>query len=77
MNEQVHGPEEFDISGSPAKFQEEQVELSTRGVEPTEKRMATPERAPAQKMRATLYKDSPAKRLVVDAKATMESDNEE
>ena len=46
MNEQGQGSKEFDISGSPAKPQEEQVKLSTRSVKPTERRMATPERAP-------------------------------
>ena len=75
MDGQGQGPEEFDITGSPAKPQEEQVELSTRGVEPTERRKATPDRAPAQKRRAAMSKDPPAKRLVIDAEETMESDH--
>ena len=66
MNEQRQGLEELDISGSPVESQEEQVELSTREIEPTERRMATLESAPAQKRRAAIDKDSPAKRLVMN-----------
>ena len=68
--------EEFDISGSPAKEPEEEIELSSRGVVPSERRIGTPERAPATKRRpVTDHKSSPPKRLVIDPENNMESED--
>ena len=69
--------EEFDISGSPEKAPEEEIELSSRGVVPSERRIGTPERAQATKRRPTNdSKSSPPKRLVVDPGDDMESDDD-
>ena len=55
-------PEEFDISGSPYREPEEEIELSSRGVDPSERRFRTPERTPAKKRRPVSdNKESPAK----------------
>ena len=69
-------PEEFVISGSPIKEPEEEIELSSRGVVPSERRIGTPERAPATKRRPiTDHKSSPPKRLVIDPENNMESED--
>ena len=61
------GPEEFDISGSLVKEPEEDIELASRGIVPSEKRLRTPERTPARRRRhPTTDRNSPRKRLIVD-----------
>ena len=53
----------------------ESIELESRGARPSDRRLATPERTPARKRRAHVDKDSPPKRLVIDAEETMDSDD--
>ena len=45
-NSEGRGPERFDISGSPDKPVDETVELTSRAVAPTERRLITPEKGP-------------------------------
>ena len=75
---EMRHPEEFDISGSPINELEEEIELSSRGVAPSERRIGTPERIPATKRwPITDHKTSPPKRLVMDPENNMESENVE
>ena len=72
------GPEEFDISGSHVKEPEEEIELASRGVVLSEKRLRTPERTPARRrMHPTTDRDSLRKRLIVDDENVMDSDDGE
>ena len=45
-NSEGRDPERFDISGSPDKPIDETVELTSRAVAPTERRLRTPEKGP-------------------------------
>ena len=55
---------------------EEEIELASRGVAPSERRLRTPERTPARRRRhPTTDRDSPRNRLVVDGENLMDSDD--
>ena len=79
-DKEMKHPEEFDTSGSLTKVlvPEEEIELSSRGVAPSERRIGTPERTPATKRRPTTdHKNSPPERLVMDPEDNMNSDDVE
>ena len=54
------GPEQFDISGSPAKGAEE--EIASRAATPPERRLRIPERIPARKQRTETSYDASQKK---------------
>ena len=63
MQEERQGPETFDISGSPVSDQQSAERLEDRKAAVTDKRIKTPERAPATKRRNAAERESPSKKL--------------
>ena len=69
-----HGPETFDISGSPASDRQNAEQLEDRKAVATDRRMKTPDRAPAVKRRTTVDRESPSKKLFPDRDEMMAED---
>ena len=67
MQEDENGvePEQFDISGSPAKEPQEEIVFASRTATPSERRLMTFERTPANKRTETSY-DATRKRFSMD-----------
>ena len=60
------GPEQFDISESPATEPEEEIVLASWTATPSERRLRTPERTPVRKRRTETNDDASHKRLSMD-----------
>ena len=67
------GPEQFDISGSPAKGPEEEIVLASHTATPAERILRTLERAPARKRRTENNDDASHTRLSRDVEDDMAS----
>ena len=63
-------PEQFDLSGSPAKDPEEEIVLASRTATPAEMRLRTPERTPARKRKTENNDDASHKSSLWTLKTT-------
>ena len=67
------GPEQFDISGSPAKRPEEDIVLASQTATPTGRRLRNPVQTPARTWRTENNDDASHKRLSMDVEGDMAS----